>query len=429
MDIKQLLQTALDQKASDLHISAGNPPIFRLNGRLRRADADILSDKDIQTALKSIMSKEELATFKSEREIDFSIDYEKLGRFRVNAFHNHTGASAVFRTVPTEVQSLDEIGAPPILHQLAEIDKGLILITGPAGSGKSTTITTMLNHLNQHYSRHILTIEDPIEYVHTPKRSLINHREIGRDTKSLERALQSASREDPDVIMIGELRSHEDFSLALDAAEAGHLVLAGIRTAAAARTLEQIISLYPEVKKERARNQLASTLQAVVSQVILRRADTGSYIAAFEVLTGTPAVRNQIRDNQLPQIFSMMQMGHRFGMQTMANSIESLVKRGIVTENEGWRGLMAASGEDDAEGRPSLDNNDSNNHLKLSRKTNVTPIKQAKKSKKPAKETTTKNKNKAKSTPKTKSKSKEPTTTGEDATKRKKAANFSFSED
>jgi twitching motility protein PilT len=301
------------------------------------------------------MNEKQRAEFAEEMELDFSFSFQNDARFRVNAFMNSFGPAAALRLVPRGVKSLDDLGVPPIVRQLSELDKGLVLVTGPTGSGKSTTLAAMLDHINSRYARHIITIEDPVEFVHASKRGLVNHREVGRDTKSFARALKSALREDPDVILVGELRDHESISLALTAAETGHLVLATLHTSSAAKTIDRIVDVFPAGDKEMVRTMLAGSLQAVIAQVLLRRCDVVGRIAAFEILTGTPAVRNLIRENQIPQIFSMMQMGQRFGMQTMTDSIESLVKRGIVTESEGWRGLMAASGEDDAEGRGALE--------------------------------------------------------------------------
>ncbi len=281
----------------------------------------------------SIMTEEQRSDYESEKDLDFAIAFGESARFRVNAFNINRGPAAVFRTIPTVIPSLEDLNAPPSFKQFAELEKGLVLVTGPTGSGKSTTLAAMINHINRNHPKHILTIEDPVEFVHKSDKSLINHREVGKHTKSFARALKSALREDPDVILVGEMRDHETISLALTAAETGHLVMGTLHTSSAAKTIDRIIDVFPAGDKDMVRAMIGGSLQAVISQALLKKIG-GGRVAAHDLLVGTPAVRNLIRENKIPQIGSMMQMGQRYGMQTMEDCVKDLVARGVVGEQE-----------------------------------------------------------------------------------------------
>ncbi|MBF0374919.1 MAG: type IV pilus twitching motility protein PilT, partial [Alphaproteobacteria bacterium] len=338
MEITELLAFTHQNKASDLHLSSGTPPTVRLSGDLKPLKAPPLSSDDVKAMLYAIMTEEQRSEYERERDLDFAISFGDSARFRVNAFNNHRGAAAVFRTIPTQIPSLDDLGAPAIFKRFAELEKGMLLVTGPTGSGKSTTLAAIIDYINHNTGKHILTVEDPVEFVHTGDKCLINHREVGRDTKSFARALKSALREDPDVILVGEMRDHETISLALTAAETGHLVLGTLHTNSAAKTIDRIIDVFPGSDKDMVRAMLAGSLQAVISQVLMKRIDgQGSRIAAHDILVGTPAVRNLIRENKVPQIFSMMQVGQRYGMQTLEECVRDLIARGVVSPEENER--------------------------------------------------------------------------------------------
>ncbi|MAI63203.1 MAG: type IV pili twitching motility protein PilT [Micavibrio sp. TMED27] len=348
MDLTQLLAFTMQNDASDLHLSAGSPPIIRSSGQLKRVKADPLSSDDIRTMLYSIMTEDQRAEYEKHMEIDFAIALGEKARFRVNGFTTRLGASAVFRTIPTEVPTIEELGLPPVMRRFAELEKGIVLVTGPTGSGKSTTLSALVNHINIHQPKHILTIEDPVEFFHKSKKSLVNHREVGTDTQSFARALKSALREDPDVILVGEMRDYETISLALTAAETGHLVYGTLHSNSAAKTIDRIIDVFPTGDKEMIRAMLASSLQGVVAQTLLRKVG-GGRVGAFEILVGTNAVRNLIRENQIPQMFSMMQTGSRYGMITMQDSISDLLDAGIIDKDEARRALVEVSEESESE--------------------------------------------------------------------------------
>ena len=333
MEITELLAFAIQNGASDLHLSGGSPPVLRIDGELRRIKAGPLSGDMIRTMIYSLMSEAQRATYEAEHEHDFSISFGEEARFRVNAFTNKDGAAAVFRAIPTIIKSLAEINAPPILARLAGLERGLVLVTGPTGSGKSTTLAAMIDHINRTRGGHILTIEDPIEFVHISREALINHREVGRDTQSFARALKSALREDPDVILVGEMRDRETISLALTAAETGHLVMGTLHTNSAIKTIDRIIDVFPAGDKEMVRAMLSTSLEAVIAQSLLRK-QGGGRVAAHEIMLATPAIRNLIRENKIPQIYSMMQMGQKLGMQTMADALEALRASGVIAQEE-----------------------------------------------------------------------------------------------
>lgn len=346
MDLTQLLAFTMQNDASDLHLSAGSPPIIRSSGLLKRVKTDPLSSDDIRTMLYSVMTEDQRAIYENDMEIDFAIALGEKARFRVNGFTTRLGASAVFRTIPTEVPTMEDLGLPPVIRRFAELEKGIILVTGPTGSGKSTTLASMVNHINEHHAKHILTIEDPVEFFHTSKKSLVNHREVGTDTSTFARALKSALREDPDVILVGEMRDYETISLALTAAETGHLVFATLHSNSASKTIDRVIDVFPTGDKEMVRAMLASSLQGVVAQTLVRKVG-GGRAGAFEILVGTNAVRNLIRENQIPQMYSMMQTGSRYGMITMQDAIADLLEAGIIDKDEARRVTIATSDEED----------------------------------------------------------------------------------
>jgi twitching motility protein PilT len=345
VDITQLLAFTMQNEASDLHLSPNNPPVIRVHGELRRVKSDPLKSEDIRTMLYSVMTEDQRAEFEREMELDLAIAFGEKARFRVNAFTTRTGTAAVFRSIPSLIPTMDELELPAIMKRFAELEKGIILVTGATGSGKSTTLASMINHINEEDAQHIVTIEDPVEFFHTSKKSLINHREIGRDTKSFAKALKSALREDPDVILVGEMRDYETISLALTAAETGHLVFATLHSSTAAKTIDRIIDVFPTGDKEMVRAMLASSLQGIVSQTLLKRADGSGRVGGFEILVGTNAVRNLIRENQIAQIYSMIQTGSRYGMITMEDSIKALVEQGAVSPDEARRVLMKSTDE------------------------------------------------------------------------------------
>ncbi len=347
MDITELLAFTVQQKASDLHLTGNNPPMLRVSGEMRPLKTGPLVPDQVKAMIYAIMTDEQRAVYEAEKEIDFAISFGTDSRFRVNSFNTTQGAAAVFRTIPTTILSLEKLKAPPLFAQLAGLERGLVLVTGPTGSGKSTTLAAMIDHINRHDNRHILTIEDPVEFVHKSDKALVNHREVGPHTRSFARALKSALREDPDVILVGEMRDRETISLALTAAETGHLVMGTLHTSSAAKTIDRIVDVFPGEDKEMVRAMLAGSLQAVIAQLLLRTND-GGRIAAHEILVGTNAVRNLIRENKIPQIYSMMQVGAKFGMQTMQDAVEKLLQQHLIPPSETARILASAESEGQA---------------------------------------------------------------------------------
>lgn len=330
MDISELLAFSVKNKASDLHLSAGLPPMLRVHGDVRRLNVDALEHKEVHRMIYDIMNDGQRKVYEERLEIDFSFEIPGLSRFRVNAFNQDRGASAVFRTIPSKILTLEELNAPKIFADFALKPRGLVLVTGPTGSGKSTTLAAMVNHLNETEHGHILTIEDPIEFVHDSKKCLINQREVGPHTHSFSNALRSALREDPDCILVGELRDLETIRLALSAAETGHLVFGTLHTSSAAKTIDRIVDVFPAEEKEMVRAMLSESLQAVISQTLLKTKDGSGRVAAHEIMVGTPAIRNLIREAKIAQMYSAIQTGSNFGMQTLDQNLTDLVRRNVI---------------------------------------------------------------------------------------------------
>lgn len=327
--IAHLLRFTLEQGASDLHLSAGQAPLLRVNGDLRRVEVAMLSHDDTLRMIHEVMTDAQRRSFEDKLELDFAYTLDQTLRFRVNAFQQNRGAGAVFRAISNRIPSMADLGLPDVIRQFAESEKGLVLVTGPTGSGKSTTLAAMIDHINETQPGHLLTLEDPIEFVHTPKRCLVNQREVGRQTHSFAAALRSALREDPDVILVGELRDLETTSLAMTAAETGHLVLATMHTSSAPKTVDRIIDIYPAEQHGQIRAMMSESLLGVVSQMLVKNRG-GGRAAALEILVGTPAVRNLIREGKTHQIPSSMQVAGKSGMQTMESALVSLVTRGVI---------------------------------------------------------------------------------------------------
>ncbi len=330
MDIAQLLAFSAKNKASDLHLSAGLPPMIRIHGDMRRINVPPLTHQDVHAMVYDIMSDGQRKVYEENLEVDFSFEIPGLSRFRVNAFNQNRGASAVFRTIPSKVLTLDDLKAPAVFADLSMKPRGLVLVTGPTGSGKSTTLAAMVNHRNENDMGHILTVEDPIEFVHESKKSLVNQRELGPHTLSFANALKSALREDPDVILVGELRDLETIRLALTAAETGHLVFATLHTSSAAKTIDRVVDVFPSEEKDMVRTMLSESLEAVISQTLLKTRDGAGRIAAHEIMITTPAIRHLIRENKISQMYSMMQTSSGMGMQTLDQCLAELIKRSAI---------------------------------------------------------------------------------------------------
>src|SRR5574343_1569088 len=330
MDITELLAFSVKNKASDLHLSAGLPPMIRVHGDVRRINLPAMEHKDVHGMVYDIMNDGQRKIYEETLECDFSFEIPNLARFRVNAFNHQRGAGAVFRTIPSKVLTLDELNAPKVFKDIADTPRGIVLVTGPTGSGKSTTLAAMIDYINESQMSHVLTVEDPIAFVHTSKKSLINQREVGPHTQSFENALRSALREDPDVILVGEMRDLETIRLALTAAETGHLVFGTLHTSSASQTIDRIIDVFPEGQKEMVRSMLSESLRAVISQSLLKKVG-GGRIAAHEIMVATPAIRNLIREDKVAQMYSAIQTGGALGMQTLDACLKTLVTKGSVT--------------------------------------------------------------------------------------------------
>lgn len=334
MDVSELLAFAVKNKASDLHLSAGMPPMIRVNGDVRRINLPPMAHEEVHKLVYDIMDDSQRKVFEDTLECDFAFEISGLARFRVNAFQQQRGVGAVMRTIPSKILTLEDLNAPKIFADLALQPRGLILVTGPTGSGKSTTLAAMVNHVNEQVYGHILTVEDPIEFVHDPKRCLINQREVGPQTKSFSNALRSALREDPDIILVGELRDLETIRLAMTAAETGHLVFGTLHTSSAAKTVDRIIDVFPAGEKDMVRAMLSESLKAVISQSLLKTKDGSGRVAAHEVMIGTPAIRNLIREAKVAQMNAAIQTGASVGMQTLDQCLTDLVRRGVVSMAE-----------------------------------------------------------------------------------------------
>ena len=331
MDITELLAFSYKQGASDLHLSAGLPPMIRIDGDVRRINLPAMEHKQVHGLIYEIMNDKQRRDFEENLETDFSFEVPGVARFRVNAFNQARGAGAVFRTIPSKVLTMDDLGMGQIFKDISLKPRGLVLVTGPTGSGKSTTLAAMLDYINDNKYEHILTIEDPIEFVHISKKCLVNQREVHRDTHGFNEALRSALREDPDIILVGEMRDLETIRLALTAAETGHMVFGTLHTTSAAKTIDRIVDVFPAEEKAMVRSMLSESLQAVISQALLKKTG-GGRVAAHEIMIGTPAIRNLIREDKIAQMYSAIQTGGAIGMTTLDNSLNELVRKGIVTK-------------------------------------------------------------------------------------------------
>ena len=333
MNLDDLLTFAVKNKASDLHISAGLPPMIRVDGDIRRINLPPLEHKEVHGLVYDVMSDKQRKDYDEFMETDFSFEIPNLARFRVNAFNQDRGAGAVFRVIPSEILSLEDLGAPNTFREIIDVPRGLVLVTGPTGSGKSTTLAALIDHINNNVYGHILTIEDPIEFVHDSKKCLLNQREVHRDTLGFNEALRSALREDPDIILVGELRDLETIRLAMTAAETGHLVFATVHTSSAPKTVDRIIDVFPAGEKNLVRSMLSESLRAVISQTLLKKRG-GGRIAGWEIMVGVPAIRNLIREDKIAQMYSSIQTGQAHGMQTLDQHLTQLVQRGLITRED-----------------------------------------------------------------------------------------------
>ncbi len=333
MDITELLAFSVQHDASDLHLSTGTPPSIRVDGDVRKLNIPAFDAKDVNALVYDIMNDRQRKEYEENLEVDFSFEVPNLARFRVNAFNQNRGPAAVFRTIPSKILSLDDLGCPEIFREISDTPRGLVLVTGPTGSGKSTTLAAMVDYINKNKHDHILTIEDPIEFVHENQKCLINQREVHRDTLSFSAALRSALREDPDVILVGEMRDLETIRLAMTAAETGHLVFGTLHTTSAPKTIDRIIDVFPGEEKSMVRSMLSESLRAVISQTLIKKVG-GGRVAAHEIMIGVPAIRNLIREDKIAQMYSAIQTGMQHGMQTMDQCLQNLVNRGMITKQD-----------------------------------------------------------------------------------------------
>lgn len=330
MDITELLAFSVKNGASDLHLSAGLPPMIRVDGEVKRINLPAMEHKEVHRLIYDIMNDKQRRDYEELLETDFSFEVPGVARFRVNAFNQNRGAGAVFRTIPSKVLTMEQLGLGQVFKEICEFPRGIVLVTGPTGSGKSTTLAAMMDYINDNRYDHILTVEDPIEFVHQSKKCLVNQREVHRDTHGFSEALRSALREDPDIILVGEMRDLETIRLALTAAETGHLVFGTLHTTSAAKTVDRIIDVFPAEEKDMVRAMLSESLQAVISQALLKR-NGGGRVAAHEIMIGTPAIRNLIRENKVAQMYSAIQTGAAQGMVTLDQSLKDLIKKGMIT--------------------------------------------------------------------------------------------------
>ncbi|WP_252271867.1 type IV pilus twitching motility protein PilT [Pseudomonas subflava] len=330
MDITELLAFSAKQGASDLHLSAGLPPMIRVDGDVRRINLPPMDHKQVHALIYDIMNDKQRKDYEEFLETDFSFEVPGVARFRVNAFNQNRGAGAVFRTIPSKVLSMEDLGMGEVFKKITDVPRGLVLVTGPTGSGKSTTLAAMLDYLNNNKYHHILTIEDPIEFVHESKKCLVNQREVHRDTHGFSEALRSALREDPDIILVGEMRDLETIRLALTAAETGHLVFGTLHTTSAAKTIDRVVDVFPAEEKSMVRSMLSESLQAVISQTLMKKIG-GGRVAAHEIMIGTPAIRNLIREDKVAQMYSAIQTGGALGMQTLDSCLKTLLSKGLVS--------------------------------------------------------------------------------------------------
>ena len=334
MDLTELLAFVVKNKASDLHLSAGLPPMIRVHGDVRRINLPPMDHKDVHGMIYDIMNDGQRKHYEETLECDFSFAIPGLARFRVNAFVQNRGAAAVLRTIPSKILSLEDLKAPMIFKEISDQPRGVVLVTGPTGSGKSTTLAAMVDHKNNVEEGHILTIEDPIEFVHESKKCLINQREVGPHTLSFNNALRSALREDPDVILVGEMRDLETIRLALSGAETGHLVFGTLHTSSAAKTIDRIVDVFPAAEKDMIRAMISTSLKAIISQTLLRTKDGSGRVAAHEIMIGTPAINNLIREAKIAQMYSAIQTGQQYGMKTLDQDLQDLVKRNVIALEE-----------------------------------------------------------------------------------------------
>lgn len=332
MDITELLAFSAKQNASDLHLSAGLPPMIRVDGDVRRINLPPLEHREVHSLIYEIMNDRQRRDYEEFLETDFSFEVPGVARFRVNAFNQNRGAGAVFRTIPSKVWSLEDLGMGQVFKNVSMLPRGLVLVTGPTGSGKSTTLAAMIDYINDNKFEHILTIEDPIEFVHDSKKCLVNQREVHRDTHGFSEALRSALREDPDIILVGELRDLETIRLALTAAETGHLVFGTLHTTSAAKTIDRVVDVFPGDEKAMVRSMLSESLQAVISQTLIKKPE-GGRVAAHEIMIGTPAIRNLIREDKVAQMYSAIQSGANVGMQTIDQCLKDLVAKRQITRD------------------------------------------------------------------------------------------------
>ena len=330
MDITELLAFSQKQGASDLHLSAGLPPMIRVDGDIRRINVPSLDSKEVYALIYEIMNDKQRKDFEENLECDFSFEIPGVARFRVNAFNQNRGSGGVFRTIPSKVLTMEDLGMGDVFRSISQTNRGLITVTGPTGSGKSTTLAAMMDYVNANRYQHILTIEDPIEFVHESKKCLVNQREVHRDTHGFDVALRSALREDPDIILVGEMRDLETIRLALEAAETGHMVFGTLHTSSAAKTVDRIVDVFPAAEKAMVRSMLSESLQAVISQPLLKKTG-GGRVAAHEIMLCTPAIRNLIREDKVAQMYSAIQTGGQHGMVTLDQSLKNLVQQGVIS--------------------------------------------------------------------------------------------------